>query len=79
MTGRSGHIDWTLDLSVRSPDDGHVSLYIQPKPPDLNGHDMTGRSGTSDRTLKPQRPIVYSKLLETHFFDRTCPVTLDRT
>ena len=24
-TGRSGRVDWTLDLSVRSPDDSHVS------------------------------------------------------
>ena len=33
----------------------------------------------TDRTLKPQRPVVSSKLPEACFFDRTRPVHLDRT
>ena len=40
---------------------------------------LTGRSGKTDRTLKPQRPVVSSKLSEAYFFDRTRPVHLDRT
>ena len=33
----------------------------------------------TDRTLKPQRPVVSSKLPEAYFLDRTRPVHLDRT
>ena len=40
---------------------------------------LTGRSGKTDRTLKPQRPVVSSKLPEAYFFDRTRLVHLDRT
>ena len=40
---------------------------------------LTGRSGKTNRTLKPQRPIVFSKLPEAYFFDRTRPFHLDRT
>ena len=40
---------------------------------------LTGRTSKTDRTLKPQRPVVSSKLLEAYFFDRTRPVHFDRT
>ena len=40
---------------------------------------LTGRSGKTDRTLKPQRPVVSSKLPEAYFFDQTHPVHLDQT
>ena len=32
---------------------------------------LTGRSGKTDRTQKPQRSVVSSKLPEAYFFDRT--------
>ena len=79
MTRRSGHTDRTLDLSVRSLDDSHMSLCIQPEPPDLNGRDTTGRCRQTDRTLSFQRPVVSSKVPEMIFFDQTCSVMLDRT
>ena len=40
---------------------------------------LTGRTSKTDRTLKPQRPVVSSKLPEAYIFDRTRPVHLDRT
>ena len=40
---------------------------------------LTGCSGKTDRTLKPQCPVISSKLPEAYFFDRTRPVHLDRT
>ena len=40
---------------------------------------LTGRTGKTDRTLKPQRPVVSSKLPEAYFIDQTHPVHLDRT
>ena len=40
---------------------------------------LTGRSGKTNPTLKPQRLVVSSKLPEAYFFDRTRPVHLDRT
>ena len=40
---------------------------------------LTRRSGTSDRTLRPQCPVVSSKLPKPTFVDRTRPVHLDRT
>ena len=64
--------DRTLDLSVRSSADGHASRSQR-------SLDLTGRSGKTDRTLKPQRPVVSSKLPEAYFLDRTRPVHLDRT
>jgi len=79
VTRHSGHTDRTLDLSVQSPDDSHMSLCIQPELPDLNGRDTIGRCRQTDRTLSLQHPVVSSKVLETIFFDRTRPVMLDRT
>ena len=40
---------------------------------------LTGRSGKTDRTLEPQRPVEYSKGPNPFFLDRTRPVHLDRT
>ena len=40
---------------------------------------LTGRSDRVDRTLDPQRLVVYSKVLNKVFFDRTRPVHLDLT
>ena len=40
---------------------------------------LTRHSGKTDWTLKPQRPVVSSKLPEAYFFDRTRLVHLDRT
>ena len=40
---------------------------------------LTGRIGKTDRTLKPQHPVVSSKLPEAYFFDRTRPIHLDQT
>ena len=54
-TGCSGRVDRTLDLSVRSLADDHVSRFQR-------SLDLTGRSGKTDRTLDPQRPIISSKL-----------------
>ena len=79
MIGRSGRIDRTLALSVRSCDTRHVSPFFEYCSPDLNGHQSTRHCGISDRTLSLQRLVVFSKVLEMNFFDRTCPVMLDRT
>ena len=40
---------------------------------------LTGRSDRTDRTLNPQRPVVYSKGPKPVFADRTRPVKLDQT
>ena len=40
---------------------------------------LTGRSGHTDRTLEPQRPVEYSKGQKPVFLDRMRPVHLDRT
>ena len=79
VNGRSGPTDRTLLLSVRSPDGGHVS-------PAFNGDRListvemlTGCSDRADRTLDPQRPVVYSKGPKRVFADRTRSVMLDRT
>ena len=68
-----------LLLSVRSPDGGHVS-------PTFNGDRListvemlTGRYDKADRTLDPQRLVIYSKGPKRVFADRTRPVMLDRT
>ena len=68
-----------LLLSVRSPDGGHVS-------PAFNGDRListvemlTGRSDRADRTLDPQRLVIYNKGPKCVFADRTRPVMLDRT
>ena len=79
MTGRSGPIDRTLALSVRSRDSRHVSPASNAVRQISTVAKLTGRSGKTDRTLKPQRPVVSSKLPEACFFDRTRPVHLDRT
>ena len=39
---------------------------------------LTGRSGKTDQTQKPQRPVVSSKLPKAYFFDRTRSVHLDQ-
>ena len=79
MTGRSGPIDRTLALNVRSRDSRHVSPASNAVRQISTVAKLTGRSGKTDRTLKPQRPVVSSKLPEACFFDRTRPVHLDRT
>ena len=40
---------------------------------------LTGRSDRADRTLNPQRPVVYSKGPKRVFAGRTRSVMLDRT
>ena len=40
---------------------------------------LTGRSGKTDQTLEPQRPVEYSEGQNLVFLDRTRPVHLDRT
>jgi hypothetical protein len=40
---------------------------------------LTGRSDRADRTLDPQRPVVYNKGPKHVFVDRTRSVMLDRT
>ena len=79
MTERSGPIDRTLALSVRSRDSRHVSPVSNVVRQISTVAKLTGRSGKTDRTLKPQRPVVSSKLPKACFFDRTRPVHLDRT
>ena len=79
VTGRSGHIDRTLDLSVRSCDACHVSPLYKCRLPDLNGQVMTGRSSSKSPDAEPQRLVVSSKHPEMIFHDRTRPVMLDRT
>ena len=72
LTGRSGHVDRTLDLSVRSPNDSYVSQSQWPL-------ELTRRCAITDRTLSHQRPVISSKVLETQIIHRTCPVMHDRT
>ena len=79
MTGRSGPIDRTLALSVRSRDTRHMSPLFKCYLPNLNGHLLTRRSAQTDRTLSLQRPVISRKVPKTIFFDRTRPVMLDRT
>ena len=71
LTGRSGHTDWTLALSVRSPDGCHASPASNVVRQISTATKLTGRSDKTDRTLKPQHPVVSSKLPEAYFFDRT--------
>ena len=66
-------------LSVRSPDGRHASLASNVIRQISTATKLTGRTSKTDRTLKPQRPVISSKLLEAYFFDRTRPVHLDRT
>ena len=47
-----------------------MSHCVQQESSDLNGHLLTGRSATTDRTLSLQRPVVSSKVPETYFADR---------
>ena len=56
-----------------------MSSYVQPCSADLNDYKVTGLSDTSDRTLRPQCPVVSSKLPKPTFADRTRPVMPDRT
>ena len=79
VTGRSGPTDRTLLLSVRSPDGGHVSPVFNSECLISMVDMLTGRSDRADRTLDPQRPVVYSKGPKHVFADRTRPVMLDRT
>ena len=79
MTGRSGPTDRTLLLSVRSLDGGHVSLAFNGDRLISTVKMLTGRSDRADRTLEPQRPVVYSKGPKRVFADRTRLVMLDRT
>ena len=79
LTGRSGHTDRTLALSVRSSDGRHASPASNDVRHISTATKLTGRSGKTDRTLKPQRLVVSSKLPEAYFFDWTRPVHLDRT
>ena len=72
LTRRSGHVDRTLDLSVWSPDDSHVSRLQW-------SLELAGRCTITDQTLSHQRPVVSNKVLETHFAHRTRPVKHDRT
>ena len=79
VTGRSGHIDRTLDLSVRSRDACHMSPLFKCYSPDLNGQVMTRRAAVKGPDAGPQLPVVSSKHPEMRNQDRTCPVMLDRT
>ena len=79
LTGRSGHTDRTLALSVWSPDGRHTSLASNAVRQMSMATKLTGRTSKTDRTLEPQRPVVSSKLPEAYFFDQTRPVHLDRT
>ena len=79
MTRRSGPTDRTLLLSVRSPDGGHMSLAFNRERLISMVDMLTGRSDRVDRTLNPQRLVVYSKGPKRVFADRTRPVMLDRT
>ena len=67
MTGRAGRIDRTHPASVRSRYVVHVSLCVQPEPPDLNdrlphanSQVMTGRS-TVPRSDAPLPSLVVSR------------------
>ena len=79
VTGRSGPIDRTLALSVRSCDTCHVSpasnIVRQISMVIL----LTGHYAQTDRTLSHQRLVVSSKVPNMNFHDRTCPVMPDRT
>ena len=79
MTGRSGLTNRTLLLSVRSPDGGHVSPAFNSERLISTVDMLTGCSDKADRTLDPQRPVIYSKGPKHVFDDRTRPVMLDRT
>ena len=72
LTGRSGHVDRTLDLSVRLPNDNHVSRSQR-------SLELTGRYAITDRTLSHQRPVVSNKVPEMHYAHRTCLVMHDQT
>ena len=79
VNGRSGPTDRTLLLSVRSPDGGHVSPAFNSEHLISTVKMLTGRSDRADRTLVPQRLVIYSKGPKRVFADRTRPVKLDRT
>ena len=79
FAGRSGPTDRTLDLNVRSPDGGHVSPAFNCDRLISMVEMLTGCSDRDDRTLDPQRPVVYSKGPKRVFANETRPVMLDRT
>ena len=79
VTGRSGPTDRTLLLSFWSPDGSHVSPAFNSERLISTVDKLTGRSNRTDRTLNPQRPVVYSKGPKPVFANRTHPVMLDRT
>ena len=68
-----------LLLSVRSPDGVHVSPAFNSERLISMVDMLTGRSDRVDRTLDPQRPVIYSKGPKHVFTDRMRPVMLDRT
>ena len=78
VTGRSGPTDRTLLLSVRSLDGGHVSPAFNSECFISTVVKLTGCSDRTDRTLNPQRLVVYGKGPKPVFANRARPVMLDR-
>ena len=78
VTGRSGPTNRMLLLSVRSPDGGHMSLAFNRERLISMVEKLIGCSDRANRTLDPQRLVVYSKGPKHVFVNRPCPVMLDR-
>ena len=76
MIGRAGQIDRTHPASVWSCYVVHVSLYVQPEPPDLNDNFTCQRSNDyqtqhieDDRTLQRLSPVIFRELSKPLFCD----------